>query len=104
MAVIKSIILPLQSASVWSKTQSRCYMSNEIKSCLESIAGPGDTMIWWTEDEAIAAITQFHYNWAWIPYGDIDPYLEPHFTNRQTHMKIFFKNPDHALMFKLVWT
>lgn len=86
------------------RSQCRCYPHQSMVAILESIAGPGDLQLWWTEDEAITALSRVPYRyWVWVPVGDIDVDVDEYFSNRQTHMKIFFRERIHAILFKLTW-
>ena len=70
---------------------------------LESIAGSGDHLLWWTEDEIPHAMSYDKCNWAWVPCGQYDLLVDDHFSNKMTHMKFFFKDPAHAVLFRLSW-
>lgn len=99
-----SIIIPLEHLPTkgpdW-KAQYSCYPSKRLEAELTRIAGSGSVMLWWTEDEAIRALE--YHSWAWCPHGPMDLEQNQYLTNRQTHMKIFFRDTKHAIMFKLYW-
>lgn len=85
------------------RTQCRCYPHQDMVALLESIAGTGDAGLWWTEDEAHMALSRDNRNWVWVPTGDLDLEVDEYWSNRQTHMKIFFREPAHAVLFRLSW-
>jgi len=100
---LTSVVIPLDCRSNARYMQSRCYASDHLIEVLETIAGPGNQMLWWEEKEIPWAMSFDDVNWAWIPHGEVDQTLSSHFTNCMTHMKIFFKDPNHAILFKLTW-
>jgi len=84
------------------RIQCRCYPHQDMVEILENIAGQGDHGVWWTEKEAHRALSQSR-NWVWVPHGRIDFDVDLYYSNRMSHMKIFFRDPNHALLFKLTW-
>lgn len=85
--------------SMWS-----CYTSDRLTEELERIAGRGQRGLFWTDDEVISHLGQTHSGWGWSPTGDINILrIFDNQANQRTHMKIFFKDPTHALLFKLNW-
>lgn len=102
-----SVIIPLAHhdnnlPGGWT-SQCRCYPHQDLVAVLENIAGLGHRSLWWTEEEIPQALESERYHWAWIPCGQLDLQASGHYSNRMTHMKIFFKDPNHALLFKLTW-
>ena len=101
-----NVIIPLKHHDnhIWGqyRTQCRCYPHQDMVKILENIAGGGDHCLWWTEDEAYRALSHGS-NWLWVPYGRVDLDVDVYYSNRMTHMKIFFREPAHALLFKLTW-
>lgn len=103
-----SVVIPLnhldpRSFEGMRKEQFRCYPSAKLKAELIRVAGEGSVGLWWSTDEAIYAVCSDRYNWAWCPAGRIDVNSPSDQTNKLTHMRIFFRNPDHAVLFKLSW-
>ena len=98
------VIIPLDCLMAGSKIQSRCYASDRLVEVLERIAGPGTSMLWWSEQEVSWGLSFDNVNWVWIPFGTVDDQYDHLHTNCMTHMKIFFKDPNHALLFKLSWS
>lgn len=101
------VIIPLhhhdsRQSGQW-RLQCRCYPHQRLVETLEKIAGPGDHGLWWTTDEALRALKHERTNWVWVPHGGIDHDASDHYSNRHTHMKFYFKDPNHAVLFKLTW-
>ena len=110
--IYTSVIIPLSHRQLIEPghklvSNYRCLPSIELQETLVRIAGPGSIGLWWTAEEAIQAIRFAHtvYNWAWCPCGplDLDSPSVQHQSNKQTHMEIFFKDPNAAILFKLAW-
>lgn len=102
-----SVIIPLAHHDPYGpgqwKSQARCYPHQDLVKTLIQIAGQGDALLWWTEDEISWAMSFDKCNWAWVPCGTHDLLVDDHYSNKMTHMKIFFKDPNHAILFKLTW-
>jgi hypothetical protein len=81
----------------------RGFASKELETVLQQIAGHGKAGLWWSEAEAIAHLDRGNHGWAWTPCGQVDVNAPFSQRNAMTHMKIFFKYPGHALLFKLTW-
>jgi hypothetical protein len=82
----------------------RAHVSEELEEVLLRISGPGCDGLWWTEDELRRYMSNNpKEQWAWTPSGDMDHEVSDYQSNHQTHMRIFFRDPNHALLFKLTW-